>query len=557
MLNRNWRFLLTIILFVFCFPPKELSAQGLLSKRISVQAQHLHLEDVLAKIGQKCGFRFSYNSAIVPLDSIVSLSVTDETVRDVLDHLFGDQFEYKETAGYVILRYAPLRLSLIADKVQNINGLYFISGVVIDDRTGKKISKASVYEKKLLRSALTDNDGTFDIKINTQNNTIALTVSKENYRDTTVLILSSVNVNSDGSIHENDEYWSESGSVSDKTFLGRLLVSSKQKIQDLNVPGFITQSPVQASIVPGLSSHGMLSGQVINNFSYNLLGGYTAGVEGVETGGLFNINKRYVKGVQVAGLFNIVGESVAGVQVAGLGNGVLGAVRGIEVGGVLNIALGSVMGVQVGGIANFSSKNVGGLQIAGIVNIAGKEMKGAQVSLLNIARKQKGLQFGLVNIADTASGISLGLINIIRKNGIHSLSGSSNEINSKNLVVRTGTNQLYTIIQFGKNLNGLGLGKAYQVTNHLSINPEILNLYVYQGSTDYTNSLNRFNLNLSFKLNKYISAFAGPSFNLFYSDQDKEFDGYKLIPHKIKTFKISSNDRVRGWVGWSAGISIF
>ena len=37
-----------------------------------------------------------------------------------------------------------------------------------------------------------------------------------------------------------------------------------------------------------------------------MFGGYTAGVNGLEIGGLFNLNKKDVRYVQAAGLFNIV-----------------------------------------------------------------------------------------------------------------------------------------------------------------------------------------------------------------------------------------------------------
>ncbi len=594
------------ILVVLCFSCRHSQAQSLLYRRISVQAHHLRLENVLDRIGQKCGFSFSYNSNIIPRDSLVNISVTNEPIKDVLDLLFGNRFEYKEAAGYIILRYAPLRLSLITDKVEGSRGVYRISGFVVDDRTGEKITRASVYEKKLLRSALTDANGSFELKINTRNHSIALTVSKELYRDTTVLILPSVNVRLDGSAGDESDYTSEAGSsVAERTAIGRLLVSYRQKIQELNVPGFIAESPVQASITPGLSSHGMLSGQVINNLSLNILGGYTAGVEGVEAGGLFNINKKYTKGVQAAGLFNLVGMSVTGVQAAGVYNGVLDSVKGIQAGGLanfvikdfsgiqaggignfvrggfsgvqaaglLNFVLGTVQGVQTGGLINISGNNVGGIQVAGLMNAAGRNMDGMQVSALlniagsgmrgvqagvvNFARKQMGFQFGLVNVADTSAGVSIGLINIVRKNGVHSLSVSSNEIMDWNLVIKTGTPKFYTIIQGARNLGGIGFGREYTLSDRLSLNPEILGFYLYQGSWDYTNSIGRINLILAGRINKFISVFAGPSFNVLYSDQDKTFEGYELVTDRIKMSGISGNEKFHRWIGWNAGITLF
>ncbi len=55
--------------------------------------------------------------------------------------------------------------------------------------------------------------------------------------------------------------------------------------------------------------------------------GYTAGINGVELAGAFNINKTDVKYVQAAGLLNFTGGSVKGAQLAGLHNHVLGNVE--------------------------------------------------------------------------------------------------------------------------------------------------------------------------------------------------------------------------------------
>lgn len=596
---------LSLVLILLFLLAGRASAQKLLARRISVQASALRLEDVLDGIARKCSFSFSYNSSIIPRDSLVSISVKDETVKDVLVRLLGDRFDYKETGDFIILRYAPHRLALITDKVQRNGRVYRINGYVADDQTGERISMASVYERKLLRSDMTASDGSFELKIKKPDGSVALTASKEFYRDTTVMILSPVDIKP-ATLVDNDYYYSnDTGSpAAEKTALGRLLVSYKQKIQDLNVPGFIAESPVQISLTPGLSSHGMLSGQVVNKFSLNVLGGYTAGVEGLEAGGLFNINKKNVKAVQVAGLINLVGRSVNGVQAAGLFNGVLGGVNGVQVAGFANIVNGaaygvqcaglfnvdrdSVSGIQTGGLGNFAFKTMEGIQTAGLVNISGGKvrgvqvagiinatpeeisgiqlaglvnfgasaLRGAQIGLLNITKAQQGFQLGLVNIADTSSGVSLGLVNLVKK-GIHSVSFSSNEISYENVELRTGTARFYTILQAGNDWFGFGFGKRTKVSGRFYFHPELLGFYLYQGNRDDTNSGARINTNLSFRINRFVSLFAGPAFNVFYSDQKVPVGGHELITDRLKTFEIYGNDKLRGWIGWNAGFLLF
>ncbi len=143
-------------------------------------------------------------------------------------------------------------------------------------------------------------------------------------------------------------------------------------MNSLNLDGFFSKQPFQFSLTPGLGSHGRMGAQVINKFSLNILGGYTAGVNGFELGTLFNIVKQDMKYVEIAGLFNIVGGKASGIQVAGLYNSVLDSVSGIQIAGLSNIAARDMKGIQVGGIYNHAYHSKG-VQIAGIgtINVEG------------------------------------------------------------------------------------------------------------------------------------------------------------------------------------------
>ena len=154
----------------------------------------------------------------------------------------------------------------------------------------------------------------------------------------------------------------------EKTWLAKVFLSSRQRVQSLNLSKFFADKPFQFSLTPGLGTHGLMGAQVINKFSLNILGGYTAGVNGVEIGGLFNIVKKDVHKLQVGGIFNVVGGEVKGVQIGGLHNKVLDSVIGLQIAGFNNKVNGPLTGVQLGGIYNKVNGNVSGLQIAGAVN---------------------------------------------------------------------------------------------------------------------------------------------------------------------------------------------
>jgi len=601
-----------IILFIFISSASF--GQANLQKNISLDVNRQRLDNVLEILSNKGDFYFSYNSNIIKKDSLVSVRASNKTVKEILTQLFNNTYEFKESGNYIIIRKAPIRMTLVTQKGVIEEKIYSVSGFVYDEQSGAAINEASIYEKKMLASALTNEEGYFKIKLkSSKSSTAELTVSKEFYEDTTIKIQprfdqqlsitmmpvelpgntevitpedyltpDSLQVITDTTIEEQPSVIIDSIKVQ-QTGVGRFLLSGKQKVQSLNLKNFFTTRPFQISLVPGVSTHGQLNSQVINNFSLNIFGGYTAGTNGFEIGGLFNIDQKDVKYFQAAGLFNSVGgavtgfqaaginnlvqDNVFGFQAAGINNFVTGKMHGFQAAGIYNHVSDSVKGFQAAGIGNFSKEKVSGVQIAGVANISNREMNGVQIAgVVNYTKKLKGLQIGLINIADTSAGYSIGLINIIIK-GYHKLSFSANEIENVNAAFKTGNSKLYSILKAGVNLSdsnkvysfGYGLGSELSLNKKktLSINPELSCQYLYLGSWDYTNLLNRFDLNFNIKLGKYVSLFGGPSYSVYVTDQNVGFSGYRfpVPPSSYNTTKFSN--KVTGWFGWNAGINFF
>lgn len=332
------------------------------------------LQVVLDQLSKKGNFIFSYNSDSLPKDTTITFKADNIMVQDALDSLFNGSFEYKEASNYIVFRACPKSLSLIPEKSESIGSKYLISGYIIDNSDGQKVKDASVYEKQLLKSTLTDHQGYFKLKIKSNNQAIRLTVAKDQYKEITVTMLPAVTVDTKDSSKYGFKL--ESGIVA--TYFGKIFITSKQKLQSANLNGFYTESPVQFSFVPGLSTNGLYNSQVVNAVSLNALAGYSAGVNGIEIAGLFNVNKHNVKNFQAAGLINTVGGTVNGVQWAGIGNIVLDSVSAFQIAGIFNAVKSNFFGVQISGIANANKGNMTGTQLAGIVNLNGKKLKGTQ-----------------------------------------------------------------------------------------------------------------------------------------------------------------------------------
>jgi hypothetical protein len=582
---------------VFC---TRLCAQNNLMKEVSLgDIKQQRIGVVLDKIASKGNFYFAYNNKTIPADSLVSVSGYRGTLFSLLDKLLGDSYEFKEVPGYIVLRHAPAKLYLTAevDKDQAV-----VKGHVNDASSKKEVAQASVYEKNQLVSTLTDNKGYFELKLKNREGSLLITVSKENYRDTSLYVLPVVNV--DGK-HTNTyyKYYPDDGSENgvEHSRFARFFISSKQLIQGLNLGNFFTSSPYQISLIPGLSSHGMYNSQIIDHFSLNLLGGYTAGVNGFEAAGIFNINKKDMAFFQAAGVFNVVGGSTTGFQIAGIYNNVLNNAVGLQVAGVVNRTRNFTAGMQAAGIVNITQNFAGGMQLAGLTNITGKasgfqvaglfnktksfngvqfaglfnttqNAKGLQLAgllnhsavetgpqiagLVNVAKKVKGIQLALLaNVADT-SDYPIGLFNFI-KNGEKSFTISTDEALFTHLDFRSGGQVLYSILGFGYKFNNdqlkyaidFGLGAYIVNRTHFSL----ANEYVSQVNTDFKKKFPQvYSIKVlpGYKPNKHLRLFAGPSINfaLGHLSDIEEIPGWVINKH------INGNELNAFYVGLTGGL---
>lgn len=308
-----------------------------------------------------------------------------------------------------------------------------------------------------------------------------------------------------------------------------------------------TSMEFQFSFIPYVGTNGMYSGNIVNDYSFNLLGGYSAGTTKLEMAGLFNINRNDMTGVQLAGLFNQVGGKVDGVQLAGLFNSNLDSAKGVQLAGLTNFSTGAVDGVQLAGIVNFSPKNLNGVQVAGVtnftaadlegtqvagvLNFAAHNVKGSQVGLVNFANKVNGFQLGLINYSDSISGVPVGFLSFVRA-GYHTLEFSVNEVLPMNLAFRTGKREFYNIFFAGIRPEsseqvtwtfGYGLGTSPRLGKKTFLNIEVSSEQLSQGGVRALNLINRGYLGAEFQATKRFAIFAGPTFNFRVYDSSYPF----------------------------------
>lgn len=569
----------------------------ILERPISITATNENIPAVLNRIDQAGGFSFSYNSAIINPEETITLNVTNQPVRYVLNEIFGNTMTFKVKSNYLILTKAP------PPPVKKNTVVIVINGYVQDAETQEKVAQVSIYDKNSLVSATTDEYGYFNLKLEKKVDSLSINVSKRNYQDTVFTITIAENQyltisikpeRMDSVIRAQPIPPADTVVTIPKEEL-ILPYESEPNIQNIRDTLY---ELVQVSFLPFLGTNGRLSGNVINDYSINLLGGYSLGTRQIELGFFFNIDRGdvqwlqiagfgnlvggHVYGVQASGFFNVNGGTTEAVQLTGFANTNLDDMKGVQVAGFANTNLGSVRGVQVAGFTNFTREESQGVQVAGfgnmqisdyvgsqfagLTNFATENISGSQVSaLFNYGGKVRGTQIGLINYADSLGGVPIGLLSIV-KSGYHKIELSADEVFYTNLAFRSGVRKFHTTLMAGFKPQqslapsdtsvwtfGYGLGTARKLTRWWYLDLDLSSQHINKGSfTDALSLLNKFYVGFDFQVAPKFSIALGATLNGYltrttYNDYPELFSDYK--PKIFVDENLNHDINLKMWLG--------
>ena len=552
---------------------------------MSVRYENVVLENALDNLSQEVDFRLSYSPSRVDVDRVITYSAYEERLKVVIRDMVGREYEVLRRGRFVVI--VPASEAPIASAVA-------IDGQIVDASTGQALTGATIYRVDDLRNvAASSGDGTYALNVDSPDSTVFVAVSKRNYRDTVIAVnvreLQTLNVSLTPDSAQPVTY-SRVDSMELVKWFGPAIDWSF--LENVNFDQIQT---AQRSFVPGLSTNGRLSGEIVNNLSFNVLAGYTGGTRGFELGGLLNINRHDMYGAQISGIGNVVGNRTTGVQIGGIYNRT-DSLSGVQVGGIFNkvdhalafqvggianvtedfmgLQIGGiskvskeVRGAQISGISNMSYNKMHGVQIAGIVNQTYGEFKGAQIGLVNVSENLTGFQLGLVNVVNSLhSGAAFGLFTFI-KNGIHTLDVQYNEWNQLGVRFVTGTKPLYNIFRLGYRLNGqqpqwtvgYGLGSQWHFNDWVFINFEAVGNAMTTNNrwSGNINAMGDFSINLGVEFADHLSIYGGPVLHTYVTDYLNPETGEYGNPEVPSNAIFEYNDQgivTTGWIGWNVGV---
>lgn len=580
-----------IVLWMLAYAPVKAQAIPPLERTVSITFTEEKLDKALLRLSKEARFTLSFNPAILDQQRTLSAAYTRKTVREILESIFKGTIIYKEKGNYIILTKPAAVKTSSAPAIVPIT----LSGYVMNAATGDKLPEVSVYDKESLTAAITNQFGFFKLTLNQPSAINKITVSKRRFMDTVLTVtpegetfvilslmpetppvVSIATVAESGDNTPGQQLPKATADTVRKDTTTHAVTRSYEpqsagRVNVTNVKDTLYRT-FQASFIPFVGTNKFLSGNVINGYSFNMLGGYSMGTRYFELGGLFNINRANAGKVQIAGLFNIVGGSMEGTQIGGLFNVTGKGFHGFQLAGLVNASGGRSDGFQLAGLVNVQTNNLRGSQVAGLINIAGRKVSGTQISgLVNYGHNVMGSQIGFINVADSLRGVPIGFISYVR-HGYHKLEFSVDEVFPVNMAFRTGTRQFYNILMAGltpksnaqKDINwyfGYGIGTAPRIFNWLNLNFDLTSSHISHGSfTDKINLLNKVYAGIELQPARKIGLAFGITLNGLlrdntYTEYADLFDYYH--PTIINTHHYKHDLDLTMWWGWKAAIRFF
>ncbi|WP_025762526.1 STN and carboxypeptidase regulatory-like domain-containing protein [Dyadobacter tibetensis] len=578
-------------LWVLCHLATPAWAQGVLDSRISFRSTQEPVDQVLAKIEQLGGFSFSYSPDAIDVRRRITITVENQRVAEVLDRIFLQEVQYKVRRRYVILQK---KTESVKSKPVDFN----YSGYILDGSTGEKLAEASIYESNTLISTISNKFGYYKLRLPLVSSGLQLEIRKEDYIAVSVPIMEkqdtykSIRLQPDTlkpliglppklterndslnlkvQVPQYEPVASNTPGQGIEPVIGRtqkmiqntyrqvqghfvtVFASAQQHVHTRNIADTLYR-PFQASILPFLGTNHRLSGNIVNDFSFNLLAGYSLGVNKLEIGWGINAVRGNVTGFQLAGLSNLVGHDVVGFQYAN----------------ALNITVGNFNGFQGSNLLNYTGKDFRGFQVAGVGNVIVGNLYGHQISTVyNFANTvRSGRQIGIVNYADSSSTVPIGLFSWVHRNGYRRYEIASDEFNYFNTSFKTGMSRFYNIFTLGFNglqndrplgSIGYGVGTARLFGRGWGVNLDFTGNLVWLADPLYLDSfggLFRAQLGLEKRLGKRLALSAGPSINIFVSDHAGIFsESMKGVRPIWLGGKPGDGSHEQSWLGFVAAL---
>jgi hypothetical protein len=273
-----------------------------LERTLSIHANGRTLSEVFKTISGQTSVVFSYSQAFNDKQK-VTFNCSKKPLRLVLNELLKETgCTYKIKDKFIILKCdtKPLPPPSV------------ITGYIYNAEDSSVVTNASIYVKQTRHSAQTNEYGFFSLSYSNKLPSISVSFARENYYDSTLVIYNQNEqevvlylypryhkktmdtIMETIAVPEKDSLIvitkKDTVVLPQQRFFSRFWAPLKKFNTNLKNISDTLFSNFAVSLVPYLSTNRLLSINTVNKVSFNIVAGYSNGVEAFELGGILNID---------------------------------------------------------------------------------------------------------------------------------------------------------------------------------------------------------------------------------------------------------------------------
>ena len=159
--EKNYISFFLVMLFLYCFIPAF--AQPDLEKRISINVLNKPVHEILDEISSAGGISFSYSPSEIPINSRISLSEQESTIREILNKISAElNIRYLVVEEQIVLKPIDEILTVPQTEIKN---KFTVSGYVYDIETGEVLIGANIFIQELSTGTITNPFGFYSITL--------------------------------------------------------------------------------------------------------------------------------------------------------------------------------------------------------------------------------------------------------------------------------------------------------------------------------------------------------------------------------------------------------
>lgn len=158
-----------IALFLLLLLPQKTDCQvSILDSTFTFRAGSVKTGNALDIISRQTGYNFTYDSRLIDAEKKTEMTFRETKLGVILDSiLLNDLLVFSVIDKYIIISRSEKRPSLPADSLspEIVN---YITGIIVDDETLEPLPFATIALKNTGRGTVTNNNGEFGLKINSE-----------------------------------------------------------------------------------------------------------------------------------------------------------------------------------------------------------------------------------------------------------------------------------------------------------------------------------------------------------------------------------------------------